>query len=109
VLASNGLMGQLDALHRLYRDNALLALTTSGYTPIPYMLYTMMAGASELSMPVFVTGSLMGRALKYLPIATLAFVFGPAVHRVLRRFGWAAVVVVAVLLLTVVLMRAWTG
>lgn len=105
LLASYGLLDQATAVARVYRENALLALATSGYTPIPYLLYTTMAGASGQPVLPFVLGSLLGRALKYVPIAALAYVFGPAVHRLLRRYGWvagavAAVVVLGLLLLT---------
>lgn len=101
LLDSYDLLDQADVAQRLYRDNALLALVTSGYTPIPYMLYTMTAGAAGQPLPSFVAGSLLGRALKYVPIAALAYAFGPAVHRILRRFGGVALalVVAAVLLL----------
>jgi uncharacterized membrane protein YdjX (TVP38/TMEM64 family) len=90
VLATYGFTGQMDAVQRVHRNNMMLALVTSGYTPIPYMLYTMMAGASELPVAPFIAGSFAGRALKYVPIAALAYVFGPAVHRVLRCYGATA-------------------
>ena len=90
LLASYGLLDQATAVARVYRENALLALATSGYTPIPYLLYTTMAGASGQPVLPFVLGSLLGRALKYVPIAALAYVFGPAVHRLLRRYDWTA-------------------
>lgn len=93
VLATYGFTGQMSAVQHVYRDNMMLALVTSGYTPIPYMLYTTMAGVSALPFVPFVAGSLAGRALKYIPIAALAYVFGPAVHRLLRRYGGVAVVV----------------
>lgn len=94
VLAAYGFTGQMGAVQQVYRDNMMLALVTSGYTPIPYMLYTTMAGASALPVVPFIAGSLAGRALKYIPIAALAYAFGPAVHRLLRRYGGVAVVVV---------------
>lgn len=100
LLQSYGLTRYIDAVSQAYADNMLLALGTSGYTPIPYMLYTALAGAAHLSLPTFVVGSLLGRALKYLPIAALAYVLGPRVHVVLRRYGTiAAVALVALLLL----------
>jgi membrane protein YqaA with SNARE-associated domain len=105
LLASYDLLGQVDAVARVYRENAGLALVSSGYTPIPYMLYTMLAGASELSLATFVLGSLAGRALKYAPLAALAYVFGPAVQRVLARVGWVAVMVVVAVVLLVLLVR----
>lgn len=100
LLASRGLLGQLDALGALYRDNALVALVSSGYTPIPYMLYTMAAGAFEVPLPTFVAGSLIGRALKYAPLAALAYFFGPAARRLAERYaGWVALAVVLALAL----------
>ena len=106
VLASRGLLDQLDALGRLYRGNAFLALASSGYTPIPYMLYTMAAGALDVPLGTFVGGSLVGRALKYAPLAALAYFLGPAARRVVERHaGWVAAVVVAILIAALLLSR----
>ena len=102
VLRSAGLLEQASGMARLYRENALLALVTSGYTPIPYMLYTMTAGAFDVPVGTFVAGSLVGRGLKYGPIAGLAYLLGPAVRRVVGRYaGWiaAALTLAAALLL----------
>ena len=105
VIAAYGFTEQMDAVQGIYRDNMMLALVTSGYTPIPYMLYTMMAGAAALPFGPFIAGSLAGRALKYVPIAVLAYLFGPAVHRVLRRYGRVALIVVVGVLLAYLLFR----
>ncbi|MBA3890510.1 MAG: hypothetical protein H0X64_08260 [Gemmatimonadaceae bacterium] len=104
LFASYGFVGHMETVGRVYRDNMMLALVTSGDTPIPYMLYTMMAGASSLPVPPFIVGSLLGRALKYVPIAALAYLFGPAVHRILRRYGGAVVLVVVVALVASLLL-----
>lgn len=95
ILSEYGLLAQLDALGEVYRGGALLALATSGYTPIPYMLYTAAAGSFNVPLPVFITGSLVGRALKYVPLAALAYFLGPAVHRVMGRYlPWVTAVAV---------------
>lgn len=105
VLATYGFTGQMDMVQRVYRENMMLALVTSGYTPIPYMLYTMMAGASALPVLPFIAGACAGRALKYVPIAALAYVFGPAVHRILRRSGGVVAAVLLVALVSWLLLR----
>ena len=106
VLAARGLLGQTDALGALYRGNAFLALASSGYTPIPYMLYTMVAGALEIPLGTFVGGSLVGRTLKYAPLAAAAYFLGPAARRVVERHaGRIAAVVVAALLVAFLLSR----
>ena len=98
LLESYGLAKYMDTVARVYAENMLLALGTSGYTPIPYMLYTAMAGAADLPLSNFVLGSFLGRALKYAPIAALAYVSGPRVHWVLRRYGAIAGIVIVALL-----------
>lgn len=104
LLDTYGLTTHMDTLTRVYADNMLLALATSGYTPVPYMLYTSMAGAAQLPMETFLLGSLVGRALKYVPIAAVAYFAGPAVHGLLRRYGLLAAVAVAVVVLGVLLL-----
>ena len=72
VIEGLGLSESLPAVANAYRTNSWLALVSSGYTPIPYMLYTMAAGAFGLPLATFVPASLIGRALKYIPIAPSA-------------------------------------
>ena len=105
VVAGLGLTEQMPAVEGAYRENAWLALATSGYTPIPYMLYTMAAGAFALPLPSFILASLVGRSLKYLPIAILAWAFGPAVRGLLERYAAWVGAAVTLLLLAAVMWR----
>lgn len=103
VVSWLGFAESLPTVVAAYRDNAWLALVTSGYTPIPYMLYTMAAGAASIPLDTFAAGSLIGRALKYVPIALLAWFLGPAVHRILSRYAaWAGVLITGALLAAIV-------
>ena len=105
LLATYGLLEHTGTVARVYEDNMILALVTSGYTPIPFMLYTTMAGASSLPVLPFIAGALAGRALKYFPMAGIAYLFGPAVHRILRRYGVAVMLLVGAALVLILLMR----
>ena len=103
VLTSLGLIDHLAAAAVVYRENAFLALATSGYTPIPYLLYTMAAGAFDIPLATFVAGSIVGRGLKYLPILLLVRLIGPRVRPVLERHARVATALfVAVVLLWIV-------
>jgi membrane protein YqaA with SNARE-associated domain len=89
LLEAVGLLDEFRAVGNLYRGNAVLALLTSGYTPIPYVLYTISAGASAVPLAPFVLGSLAGRGLKYALLSLVTFYAGPAVQAVFRRAtGW---------------------
>lgn len=95
LLESVGLLDQFLAVGDLYRGNTLLALLTSGYTPIPYVLYTISAGASDVPVAPFLLGSMAGRGLKYVLLALVTFYAGPAVQEAARRAAWWVVAAVA--------------
>lgn len=72
-LGSLGAAGsQLARVRELYRDNLFLALVTSGFTPIPFVVYTTAAGAVGVPFGPFLLGAVTGRGLKYLLLAVLA-------------------------------------
>ena len=91
LLAWAGLLNEFQAVGALYRGNVFLVLLTSGYTPIPYVLYTIAAGAVAVPLAPFLLGSLVGRGLKYALLSAFTFYAGPAVQHAVRR-SWRWVV-----------------
>jgi membrane protein YqaA with SNARE-associated domain len=84
----------------------VLALLTSGYTPIPYVLYTISAGASAVLLAPSLLGSLAGRGLKYVILSLVTFSAGPAVQALLRRAaGWVIGVIGAAVMVWCLLWR----
>jgi membrane protein YqaA with SNARE-associated domain len=86
VLAWWGLEGSIEGVGAAYRRHLPLALLTSGYTPIPYLLYAIGGGALGVSFPAFVAWSLAGRGIKFALLAVATRWLGPALHRL-----WAKV------------------
>jgi membrane protein YqaA with SNARE-associated domain len=106
VLSWYGLTDEMSAVARVYRANVFIALATSGYTPIPYMLYTIAAGAFGIPVPPFVAGSVVGRGIKYLILGALTYYLGPPVRAFLdRHSGWIVALLGLTLLLALVLSR----
>lgn len=70
----------------------------AAFTPIPYKVFTVAAGATGVGLPVFVLGSFIGRGARFFLVAGLVAWGGAGLERVLRRhvehLGWAAVVIV---------------
>lgn len=97
VLGAYGLLGHVQAVAAAYRENAALALATSGYTPVPYVLYGIVGGASGMGLGTFVAFSAVGRGLKYAILAGLARAAGPALRRWMARSRMAAVLVAALI------------
>lgn len=69
------------------------ATLIAGFTPIPFKLFTVAAGASLLPLPVFVVGSFLSRGARFYMVAGLCRWLGPVIEtRVLRYIdviGWS--------------------
>lgn len=82
------------------------AVLAAGFSPIPYKLFTIAAGALSMFLPAFVVASAVGRGGRFFLVAGLVRWGGPGIERHLRRnvewLGWA---VVAVLVIAWLLLR----
>ena len=75
----------------------------AGFSPIPYKVFTIGAGAAAMNFPAFVFASLIGRGARFFLVAGLVFAGGPAAASTLRRYvdiiGWVVVVAIAAVLI----------
>ncbi len=71
----------------------------AGFSPLPYKLFTIAAGALSLAFLPFVLASLVGRGARYFLVAKTVAVFGPKVEPTVRKYiewlGWGTVAVFA--------------
>ncbi|MEO0573927.1 MAG: YqaA family protein [Pseudomonadota bacterium] len=85
-----------------FADYGVWIVFVAGFSPIPYKVFTIGAGAASMSLPLFVLASLIGRGARYFLIVGLIYVMGPKAEHLIRRYvdviGWTVVVVVVVLL-----------
>lgn len=78
-------------------------IVVAGFSPIPYKIFTLAAGAFAQPLGVFVVASLLGRGARFFLVAWLAKRWGLVTLERLRpwieRFGWvlALLLVVAIL------------
>jgi len=67
----------------------------AGFSPIPYKVFTLSAGAAAMPLGPFVLASLAGRGARFYLVAGLAAWAGPRaepwVRRNVERIGWASV------------------
>ena len=87
-------------IEKAYGDNAFLAVFTSGFTPIPYKVFTVAAGVFKISLPVFLVASLLGRAGRFLVVAAIVGWGGARVKPFIERYlGWLTIAFVVLLIL----------
>lgn len=89
-------VGYLPAYERAvawFHDYGFWAILIAGFTPIPYKIFTVAAGAMLLPLPVFVIGSVLGRGGRFFLVAWFCRAFGPVFETRLLRYidliGWS--------------------
>jgi membrane protein YqaA with SNARE-associated domain len=74
-----------------------LAVLAAGFSPIPYKVFTIAAGALHMLLPAFVLASIIGRGGRFFLVAGLIMWGGESMERRLRMhvdtIGWIVVVV----------------
>ncbi len=70
----------------LYRANLVLALGTAGFTPIPYKVFTIAAGAFAVPFVPFVTISAVSRGARFFLVAALIRIWGPQIKGFIDRY-----------------------
>jgi membrane protein YqaA with SNARE-associated domain len=92
-----------------YQENAFLAVFSSGLTPIPYKVFTIAAGVFEVSVPVFIFASILGRGARFFLIAELLKRLGPRVMPFIERYlGWLTLAFVVLLILGFVAIKLFS-
>jgi membrane protein YqaA with SNARE-associated domain len=81
--------GAAEAFQRvgdLYRENLILALGTAGFTPIPYKVFTIAAGAFTVPFLAFVAISAASRGARFFLVAGLIRIWGPRIRVFIDRY-----------------------
>ena len=76
------------------------AVVIAGFSPIPFKLFTISAGALAMSIAPFMFTALIGRSAHFFLVALLMAWAGPKLEPVVKKyiewFGWLFVVVIVV-------------
>lgn len=71
-----------------YEESAALAIFAAAFTPIPYKVFTIAAGAFGISFLVFVLASAVGRSARFFLVAAIIYRWGPSVKsRIDKHFN----------------------
>ncbi len=58
----------------------------AGFTPIPYKVFTISAGAFGINLPIFIVASLISRALRFYLIAAFLRIYGERARIFIERY-----------------------
>lgn len=98
ILELFGGMEMFGQVQNLYQTYDAWAVGIAGFTPIPYKVFTISAGFFDLSFPVFVAASAVGRGGRFFLVALLLRLFGEPIKEIIDRyFNLLTVAVVALI------------
>jgi membrane protein YqaA with SNARE-associated domain len=73
------------SVRALYDTYDFWAIFAAGFTPIPFKVFTLSAGAFKISLPVFLLASTVSRSARFFLVAGLIRVFGPSIQGFIDR------------------------
>ncbi len=86
ILGFYGVMDKYEYIQALYIKYDAWAVGIAGFTPIPYKVFTIAAGAFKIDFSVFVLASIVGRAGRFFLVAGFIYFFGPAIKKFIDKY-----------------------
>jgi membrane protein YqaA with SNARE-associated domain len=106
ILIFYGALDKYEYIQALYQKYDAWAVGVAGFTPIPYKVFTIAAGAFKINFPVFVLASIAGRAGRFFLVAALIYRFGPSIKVFIDKyFNLLTVIFFALLVIGFLIIR----
>ncbi|MFO7665434.1 MAG: YqaA family protein [Desulfobacterales bacterium] len=62
------------------------AIGIAGFTPIPYKIFTISAGAFKINFPIFLIASAISRSARFFAVGGLIYYFGPRIQVYINKY-----------------------
>ena len=90
---------KFDYIAELYKKYDAWAIGIAGFTPIPYKVFTISAGAFKINLLVFIIASAVSRSARFFIVGGLIYIFGPSIQSFIDRYFNILAIVFTVLLI----------
>jgi len=86
ILEFYGVMDKFEYIGDKYRQYDAWAVGIAGFTPIPYKVFTIAAGAFKINFPVFLIASAIGRGGRFFLVSFLFYRFGAKIKPFIDKY-----------------------
>ncbi len=86
IIEFYGLTHKMQYIKDLYVQYDAWAIGIAGFTPIPYKVFTISAGAFDINFTVFVIASAVSRAARFFLVGWLIYIFGPKIKTFIDKY-----------------------
>jgi len=86
ILTFYGVMNEYYRIKHLYETYNAWAVGIAGFTPIPYKVFTIAAGAFKINFAVFLVASTISRSARFFLVGGLIYKFGAKIKEFIERY-----------------------
>lgn len=98
IVAFYGLTDKVSYIASLYNQYDAWAVGIAGFTPIPYKVFTITAGAFKINFIIFLMASAVSRSARFFLVGLLIYIFGPQIQGFIDKYFNILVIVFTFLL-----------
>ena len=102
-----GLTDKYDIISELYNRYNAWAVGIAGFTPVPYKVFTISAGAFKINFPVFLIASIVSRSARFFLVGWLIYKFGAGIRSFIDRYFNLLACVFTILLIGGFMLIKW--
>ncbi len=99
VIESMGYAEKIQRGEQFFAEYGVWIILMAGFSPVPYKLFTITAGASSMALFPFILASIIGRGARFFLVAGIMRWGGAKMEEGIRKWvdwlGWAFVLLVA--------------
>lgn len=85
ILTFYGQAGRFDEVARWFNEWGAWILIAKGWTPFPYKVLTILAGATHMDLVPFLAASVVARAMRFYLVAALLYWFGNPIREFIEK------------------------
>ncbi|MDL1968553.1 MAG: DedA family protein [Deltaproteobacteria bacterium] len=86
IIQFYGLTHKMQYIRDMYMQYDAWAIGIAGFTPIPYKVFTISAGAFDINFTVFLVASAVSRAARFFLVGWLIYIFGPKIKTLIDKY-----------------------
>ena len=86
IIRFYGLTHKYAYIQQLYSLYDAWVVGIAGFTPIPYKVFTITAGAFRISFMIFLVASAISRSARFFMVGGLIYLFGPKIQPFIERY-----------------------
>ncbi|MCH7826643.1 MAG: DedA family protein [Bacteroidetes bacterium] len=73
-------------IQQLYNQFNFWIVFTAGFTPLPYKVFTVSAGAFNINFPLFMIASIIGRGARFFLVSALIWKYGSPIKSFIDKY-----------------------